>query len=164
MPKPHPPVAATGTVQLTIPPQNITTMFQLITNAVFSAVTQTPPSGPNVPTITNGNSLDQIVVRTKHGTSCRVQLVLTLDDPVFSLAGAVVNSMPEGKCRKSFPGWAVDRDGTRSTIILENIPITDQIGMTTFPYIIFVQQHGKNIGNKPAIGVIDPDIGNDTGA
>jgi len=137
-------------------------MFQLITNAIFSPVTQTPLPSPIVPTIKNGASLEQIIVQTKQGTSCRVQLVLTLDDPVFSLAGAVVNSLPGGKTRKSFPGWVISRNGTKSSIIFENVPITDQVGMTSFPYIIFVQQHGKNIGDKPAIGVIDPDVGNDT--
>jgi len=154
------PVAATGTVQLTIPAQDITALFQLITNATFSPVVQTPAPGPGVPTIVNGATTESIVVQTKPGVVTRVSLVLTLDSPIFSLAGAVVNSLPSGKTRKSFPGWVVTRDGTKSSLIFDNLPITEQIGSTKFPYIIFVQQHGKNIGDKPAIGVIDPDIDN----
>ena len=154
------PVAATGTVQLTIPPQDFTTLFQLITNASFAPIVQSPPAGPGIPTITNGATTESIVVQAKKGAVTRVSLVLTLDSPIFSLVGAVVNSLPSGKTRKSFPGWVVTRDGTKSSLIFDNLPITEQVGSTKFPYIIFVQQHGKNINGKPAIGVIDPDIDN----
>ena len=162
MPKPPPPVVTTGTTQLTIPFQDITTMFQLIEGETFSPIVQTPPPGPGIPTITNGASLDKIVVQSKRGLNAPVAIVVTLESEIYSIAGAVLNSIPGGKMRQSFPGWSVGRDGPKSWITFYNAPITTDVGRTTFPYIIFVQQHGKNIGDKPAIGVIDPDVENDT--